>query len=540
MEEPSPNQPSVTDQNVEQRISEQQSSGSREPQLENEKLQGVVVAADSSGPTVEEGFTKSPCTDFVMKELIAEKDDIICDNKVCIQNQKAIESIPYAKESVEACQRRADVGESMVGDGNEDELVTTEGTDAGDVVCLRPSQKPYECDPTLQRDNAPSDSKNECDRIEHNESAKKELSVEEVKTEEVVVSIEDSNSCRLSVDLHVVDSKSDVESDSPVVDCLLLPGTIPSPPQASQPPRPLTNVDSHSKGSNSPQSESEHPPGGVTHDVHVDIINGPITTSNTSSPSQLHKLGDPEAAMGDAESVSPEDETVSNGDRSRSGSPILESLGESEDLDPDLLNVMPQQGAGDSDDDHEVTPLYEVGPSVNAECEICLEQKTLHLRLCCGTPICDTCMTTYLEGVIRTGKVKIFCPGFCQEKYIHREEIVGRISMEMKEKFSKFLVDANNEPHIKTCPRCSHVVRVELAQIRNPRVKKKGYHVICPLCQLRWCFPCQSPWHEGITCKDFRKGDKLLRKWAKEKFMGQINAQKCPKCEVGTSIAIFN
>ena len=39
-------------------------------------------------------------------------------------------------------------------------------------------------------------------------------------------------------------------------------------------------------------------------------------------------------------------------------------------------------------------------------------------------------------------------------------------------------------------------------------------------------------WHEGVNCKEYKKGDKLLRHWASEIEHGQRNAQKCPKCKV--------
>lgn len=58
----------------------------------------------------------------------------------------------------------------------------------------------------------------------------------------------------------------------------------------------------------------------------------------------------------------------------------------------------------------------------------------------------------------------------------------------------------------------------------------------CPSCQFVWCFKCHSPWHEGVNCKEYKKGDKLLRHWASEIEHGQRNAQKCPKCKVGNPL----
>jgi len=61
---------------------------------------------------------------------------------------------------------------------------------------------------------------------------------------------------------------------------------------------------------------------------------------------------------------------------------------------------------------------------------------------------------------------------------------------------------------------------------------KYGVRVTCAECQLDWCFPCHAPWHAQMKCVEFRRGDKLLKAWAREQHYGQANAQKCPKCKV--------
>jgi len=58
--------------------------------------------------------------------------------------------------------------------------------------------------------------------------------------------------------------------------------------------------------------------------------------------------------------------------------------------------------------------------------------------------------------------------------------------------------------------------------------------VQCVECSLIWCFQCHSPWHDGIQCKEFRRGDRMLKKWAREVHYGQHNAQQCPSCKVKT------
>lgn len=64
--------------------------------------------------------------------------------------------------------------------------------------------------------------------------------------------------------------------------------------------------------------------------------------------------------------------------------------------------------------------------------------------------------------------------------------------------------------------------------LRKPEV------INCIDCQLEWCFDCHAPWHQGLTCQKYKKGDKMLEKWAKLKSIRfyQRNAQRCPKCKV--------
>ncbi len=61
---------------------------------------------------------------------------------------------------------------------------------------------------------------------------------------------------------------------------------------------------------------------------------------------------------------------------------------------------------------------------------------------------------------------------------------------------------------------------------------KYSSQIQCTKCQFVWCFKCHAPWHEGLKCRDYKKGDKLLRHWASVIEHGQRNAQKCPRCKV--------
>lgn len=176
--------------------------------------------------------------------------------------------------------------------------------------------------------------------------------------------------------------------------------------------------------------------------------------------------------------------------------------------------------------------LYPQGELTETECYVCFEDASLHRRLCCNFPVCDPCLESYLTVQVSQANVNIECLNINCNSYIHRNEISARLPAKMKMKFYKFLIDANIDPTVKTCPRCSSGLQVDKATLKKRKVLKNGLLVTCQRCGLEWCFTCHSPWHKGLTCKQFRKGDVLLKDWAREFHYGQLNAQKCPKCKV--------
>ena len=142
-------------------------------------------------------------------------------------------------------------------------------------------------------------------------------------------------------------------------------------------------------------------------------------------------------------------------------------------------------------------------------------------------------MLSYITIQVEEARVKVSCPNDACDRYVHRDEIIVRLSGPTKEKFFRFLVDANKEINVKTCPKCSSVMTVDKEKVTKP--DKMGVMVVCEDCELEWCFVCQAPFHEKLSCKQYRRGDKLLHQWAKENHFGQTNAQKCPKCKVRKS-----
>jgi hypothetical protein len=81
----------------------------------------------------------------------------------------------------------------------------------------------------------------------------------------------------------------------------------------------------------------------------------------------------------------------------------------------------------------------------------------------------------------------------------------------------------------------------DLAKVKGKFGRMQGPVVTCSACALKWCFSCHAPWHEGVTCTEYLKGDKQFLHWTRERVviragmdytMDQRNAQQCPKCKV--------
>ena len=104
---------------------------------------------------------------------------------------------------------------------------------------------------------------------------------------------------------------------------------------------------------------------------------------------------------------------------------------------------------------------------------------------------------------------------------------------EVAERYKRFYADINQEPHIKTCPKCCAIKEFDKSLFEGVRRKKTIPRLVtCDECQFEWCFHCHAPWHNKMTCKEYREGEKLLRSWAAKYDNNQHNARQCPRCKV--------
>ncbi|CAK6446569.1 unnamed protein product [Pipistrellus nathusii] len=192
---------------------------------------------------------------------------------------------------------------------------------------------------------------------------------------------------------------------------------------------------------------------------------------------------------------------------------------------PRLLGAPPYPGLGGVGDPY--------APLMVLMCRVCLEDKPIKPLPCCKKAVCEECLKVYLSSQVQLGQVEIKCPITECFEFLEETTVVYNLTHEDSIKYKYFLELGRIDASTKPCPQCKHFTTFKKkGHIPTPSRSESKYKIQCPACQFVWCFKCHSPWHEGVNCKEYKKGDKLLRHWASEIEHGQRNAQKCPKCKI--------
>ncbi|KAJ8396258.1 hypothetical protein AAFF_G00021250 [Aldrovandia affinis] len=174
----------------------------------------------------------------------------------------------------------------------------------------------------------------------------------------------------------------------------------------------------------------------------------------------------------------------------------------------------------------------EYNVSVVLTCRICLEDRNIKPLHCCKKAVCEECLKRYISSQVRVGRADIVCPITECSGYLEENTIVTHLASEEVAKYRYFLELGRIDSSTKPCPQCSLFTSLKTRNPQTPSKVENKYKVQCTKCQFVWCFKCHAPWHEGLKCRDYRKGDKLLRHWASVIEHGQRNAQKCPRCKI--------
>jgi len=169
-------------------------------------------------------------------------------------------------------------------------------------------------------------------------------------------------------------------------------------------------------------------------------------------------------------------------------------------------------------------------------CLVCLKKIRSGGRPCCNQPVCYTCLKKYVRLKLKVGVLRMGCPNPDCDSVIQVEEL-KRLGSGLVQEYHRRLVDANSDPHRKTCPNCGIITELEPQELTSED-SKYGVLVNCTECQFRWCFRCHGPQHQSLTCDENRASDDLLRKWAQNRRTTgskELTAQQCPVCEVNSN-----
>nr|XP_033793074.1 probable E3 ubiquitin-protein ligase RNF217 [Geotrypetes seraphini] len=173
------------------------------------------------------------------------------------------------------------------------------------------------------------------------------------------------------------------------------------------------------------------------------------------------------------------------------------------------------------------------GHLIMLTCRVCLEDKQIKPLPCCKKAVCEECLKRYLSSQVQLSQAEIKCPITECSEHLEETTVLYNLPHDDIIKYKYFLELSRMDSSTKPCPQCKHFTTFKRkGHIPTPAKSENKFKIQCPACQFVWCFKCHSPWHEGVNCKEYRKGDKLLRHWANEVEHGQRNAQKCPKCKI--------
>ncbi|TWW69001.1 probable E3 ubiquitin-protein ligase RNF217 isoform X1 [Takifugu flavidus] len=178
---------------------------------------------------------------------------------------------------------------------------------------------------------------------------------------------------------------------------------------------------------------------------------------------------------------------------------------------------------------HHLSGVQAGGETAVRGCRVCLEGKSIAPLPCCRKAVCNECLGLYVSSQVRLAKSHINCPIYECRGYLEEGVVISNLSKEDAEKYHYFLELSQLDSSTKPCPQCSQFTTL---REHNSNRSEHKYKIQCSNCQFLWCFKCHAPWHNGLKCRQYRKGDKLLRTWASVIEHGQRNAQKCPQCKI--------
>lgn len=167
----------------------------------------------------------------------------------------------------------------------------------------------------------------------------------------------------------------------------------------------------------------------------------------------------------------------------------------------------------------------------DSTCIVCYDTGLAVRRTCCQQKVCQVCITTMIQMRLNDGLIEFSCPNPECNIPIGRSEVLDHLDTDSRSRFERLRVNAENDGNRKTCPHCSHITEYRLP-VRMRQLREEEVKIQCENCSIEWCFKCHAPWHVGLSCKAFMRGNKQFQKWTKGRPNGVANCQKCPTCRV--------
>lgn len=164
-------------------------------------------------------------------------------------------------------------------------------------------------------------------------------------------------------------------------------------------------------------------------------------------------------------------------------------------------------------------------------CIVCYDTGRAITRTCCKEKVCQRCIGTMIQTRLNEGLIQFSCPNPECSVPIGRMEVLDQLDEDSRARFERLRVNAESDGNKKTCPHCSHITEHNLP-VRMRKLREEEVKIQCVNCSIEWCFKCHAPWHQGLTCKEFTRGNKQFQKWTKDRPNGVANCQKCPTCRV--------
>lgn len=166
-----------------------------------------------------------------------------------------------------------------------------------------------------------------------------------------------------------------------------------------------------------------------------------------------------------------------------------------------------------------------------SDCIVCYDTCFALKRTCCQQSVCQSCITRMIQTRLNDGIIQFPCPNPDCNVPIGRTEVLQHLDADDKARFERFRINAESDGNKKTCPHCSHITEHNLP-VRMRKLREEEVKIRCENCTIEWCFKCHAPWHQGLTCKEFMRGNRQFRVWTKDRPNGIANCQKCPTCRV--------